>query len=119
MKRIGGYLLLATGFLACPCHLPLTLPLLAAVLGGTTIGASLLDNTGLLALLLGGYFILALLVGFRFLSGPARSGRGMACETCASDDERTAPQLERGAMEGRWRDEATQTGSPTHTGGTR
>ncbi len=118
MRRIGGYLLLATGFLACPCHLPFALPLLAAVLGGTTIGASLLDNTGLLVALLGGYFILALLVGFRLLSGPARGGSGVACETCADEDERTAPQPEK-AVEPRWRDDATPAGAHTHTGGTR
>lgn len=34
-------------FLACPCHLPLTLGLLGMVLGGTAVGALLRSNTWL------------------------------------------------------------------------
>jgi hypothetical protein len=29
MRRIGGVVLTVTGFLACPCHLIITLPFLA------------------------------------------------------------------------------------------
>ena len=32
------------GFLLCPCHLPLTVGLFAAVLGGTAVGAALRDH---------------------------------------------------------------------------
>jgi len=35
---------LLISFLACPCHLPLTLGLLAGVLGGTALGAVLRDH---------------------------------------------------------------------------
>lgn len=35
---------LILSFLACPCHLPLTLGALAAVLGGTALGAALRDH---------------------------------------------------------------------------
>jgi len=38
---------LAWSFLACPCHLPLTLGILATVLGGTALGAFLRDNVWL------------------------------------------------------------------------
>lgn len=38
---------LVLSFLACPCHLPLTLGALAAVLGGTALGAVLRDNVWL------------------------------------------------------------------------
>lgn len=34
-------------FLACPCHLPLTLGFLGVVLGGTALGAVLRDNAWL------------------------------------------------------------------------
>jgi mercuric ion transport protein len=34
-------------FLACPCHLPLTLGFLGVVLGGTALGAVLRDNVWL------------------------------------------------------------------------
>jgi hypothetical protein len=36
---------LIISFLACPCHLPLTLGLLAALLGGTALGAVVRDHT--------------------------------------------------------------------------
>ena len=35
---------LAVSFLFCPCHLPLTLGLLAGVFGGTALGALLRDH---------------------------------------------------------------------------
>lgn len=52
------------GFIACPCHLPLTLPLLLSLIGGTTIGAWLSDNTALVytastILFLGGFALAA------------------------------------------------------------
>ncbi|MFP4513773.1 MAG: hypothetical protein ACLFRV_12570, partial [Acidimicrobiales bacterium] len=39
-----GRLWLFVSFLACPCHLPLTLGILAMVLGGTAVGAALRDH---------------------------------------------------------------------------
>lgn len=38
---------LAWSFLFCPCHLPLTLGILATVLGGTALGALLRDHVWL------------------------------------------------------------------------
>ncbi|MDP9374329.1 MAG: hypothetical protein M3Q65_18130 [Chloroflexota bacterium] len=70
MRRIGGYLLAATGLLACPCHLPLTLPVLAATLGGTALGAALLEHPAVVGTLLTGYFLAAVLVGVRLAAGP-------------------------------------------------
>ena len=57
-----GRLWLAISFLACPCHLPITLTLLAGVLGGTALGALLRDH----ALLAG------LVIGATWLAGTAR-----------------------------------------------
>jgi mercuric ion transport protein len=47
MRRIGGVVLTVTGFLACPCHLIITLPLLISLLAGTALGSFLSRNTGL------------------------------------------------------------------------
>lgn len=49
--------LLVTGFLTCPCHLPLVLPALAAGLAGTALGTFISQNTGLLIALATVYFI--------------------------------------------------------------
>jgi hypothetical protein len=43
LERRGRWWLIVS-FLACPCHLPLTLGFLAAVLGGTALGAVVRDH---------------------------------------------------------------------------
>jgi hypothetical protein len=48
MRRIGGVVLTVTGFLACPCHLIITLPLLISLLAETALGSFLSRNTGLI-----------------------------------------------------------------------
>ncbi len=48
LERRGRWWL-AVSFLFCPCHLPLTLGLLASVLGGTAIGGLLRDHGWLAA----------------------------------------------------------------------
>lgn len=73
MRRIGGYLLAATGLLARPCHLPITLPVIAAVGGGTSVGAFLIDNTWLLIGVVAAYFVVALLLGSRLIARPESS----------------------------------------------
>lgn len=86
MKRLGGYLALATAFVACPCHLPFTLALAAAVLGGTAVGSFLVDNAGLVAAVLIVYFIGALVLGFRLLRNEG-SGAAEACPACPPDTQ--------------------------------
>ncbi len=85
MRRIGDVLLTVTGFLACPCHPIVTLPLLASVLAGTALGSFLTRNTGLVFIFAGIYFIVALLLGYWLLFGPAwrMSNMEEACLTCA------------------------------------
>ena len=85
MRRIGGVALTVTGFLACPCHLIITLPLLLSLLAGTALGSFLSRNTGLVYTGAGIYFVAALALGAWFLFGLARPIREMdaACPTCA------------------------------------
>jgi mercuric ion transport protein len=85
MRRIGGVVLTVTGFLACPCHLIITLPLLISLLAGTAVGSFLSRNTGLVYIGAGIYFVVALVLGAWFLFGPKRGKREMdaACPTCA------------------------------------
>jgi hypothetical protein len=44
LERRGRWWLVAS-FLACPCHLPITLAVLGAVLGGTAVGVALREHT--------------------------------------------------------------------------
>ncbi len=64
MNKVWGGVLVVTGFIACPCHLVLTLPLILGVLGGTGLGAFLSDNQGLVYGVATGYFIVGLAGGF-------------------------------------------------------
>jgi hypothetical protein len=84
MRRIGGVVLTVTGFLACPCHLIITLPLLISLLAGTALGSFLSRTTGLVYTGASIYFVVALALGYWFLLGPARRKREMddACPEC-------------------------------------
>jgi mercuric ion transport protein len=76
MKTLKSGFFFVTGFLACPCHLPLTLPLLLTLTAGTTIGLWLAQNTAVIVLLLSVYFVGALVLGFRSMNQTS-----VACET--------------------------------------
>ncbi|NUO73752.1 MAG: broad-spectrum mercury transporter MerE [Frateuria sp.] len=54
-QRISAYLFTALAVVSCPCHLPLLLALLA----GTTAGATLSQHWGLAALALTALFVLS------------------------------------------------------------
>src|SRR5947209_2671840 len=67
MRRVGGVLLTVTGILFCPCHLIITLPLLASLLAGTALGSFLAHNTGLIVTFASLYFLGALALGYWLL----------------------------------------------------
>jgi hypothetical protein len=84
MRRIGGILLTVTGFLTCPCHLIITLPLLASLLAGTRLSGFLIRNTGLVVTFASIYFLGALALGYWLLFTPTRreNRRDAVCPTC-------------------------------------
>ncbi len=94
MRRMSGIVLTVTGFLACPCHLIITLPLLISLLAGTALGSFLSRNIGLVYTGAGIYFVVALALGYWFLFGPARPKREVdaACPTCAPAEIETHVQ---------------------------
>jgi len=61
---LTGYLWGALAVLTCPCHLPI----LAAVLAGTTAGAFIGEHWGIAALALAGLFFLSLARALRAFS---------------------------------------------------
>ena len=63
MDRLKSVGVLALAVVACPCHLPILL----ALLGGTTIGAALAANLLPVFVLLGVVFVCALMFGLRAL----------------------------------------------------
>jgi mercuric ion transport protein len=71
-----GLLWLVGGFLLCPCHLPLTLGLLAALLAGTTAGALLREHGVAAAAVVTAAWGLATWRGLRLLRAGRRSVGG-------------------------------------------
>lgn len=63
MTKVWGAVLVVTGFIACPCHLPLTLALVLGILGGTGIGGFLASNQGLVYGIATGYFFVGIGAG--------------------------------------------------------
>lgn len=58
-----GYALLITGIVACPCHFPLWIGLIA----GTAVGGFFLANWSWLVAALFAYFVVAMVIGFKIL----------------------------------------------------
>ncbi len=81
LRTLGGYALGATALIACPCHLPLTLPLLLAVLGGTSLGALLAANSGVVFLAVTVYFVTGLAAAWWLLA----RGSGASAMTSRED----------------------------------
>lgn len=84
---LGGMkkaLLLFTGLLACPCHLPFVLPALAGLFAGTAVGAFIERNRGLLIAAATACFVGVLLYFFRRAGSREREG----CDGCGDESRR-------------------------------
>jgi len=107
MRARSGLALTVTGFLACPCHLPLTLPLLLTLLGGTSLGLSLRENTGLIFVVATAYFLVAIGVGLVLLNGRTRDSDSSLCcsidQTSASKKDQTSDGLDNAWSTLTWR----------------
>jgi MerE protein len=62
-----GLVWIVAAFLICPCHLPLTLALAAALLAGTAVGASLGEHPVAAGVLISLAWLAATARGFRLL----------------------------------------------------
>lgn len=92
MKKIGGYLLAATAFIACPCHLVFLLPLALGLLGGTALGAALAANTGLIVAAATVYFVAALGGGLYLLNRKAGDEEGPPAPAIDKETDAFAPR---------------------------
>ncbi len=69
-----GRLWLLWSFLFCPCHLPLSLGVLTAVLAGTSLGAVLRDHLWVAGTVITLTWILGTGYGFRLIRRAQRTG---------------------------------------------
>ena len=79
-NEVKGWGAVAIGFITCPCHLPITLPLAISLTAGTATGAWLTNNTVLIWGLFTVLFLVGLAVGYQLLT-----------------KEEKAPQVEKGS----------------------
>jgi len=93
-RQLSGAGLMVSGFIVCPCHLVVTLPLLASLLAGTALGSFLTHHTGLISTRAGIYFVGALALGYWFWFGPKlpRRDGDAACPTCMPGATQTPVQ---------------------------
>jgi hypothetical protein len=63
-------------FVFCPCHLPISMAVLAAVFGGSAAGAMISRNTIGVGLALGAIYAIGVAIGFRHLRA---AGLGKDC----------------------------------------
>lgn len=87
MNSIKAILAAGIALIACPCHLPLTLPLLLALTGGSAVGLWLAHNQGLIWLAATGTFAGGLVLAFVWLS----SDKQTQCEIPALKPIETNP----------------------------
>src|SRR5262245_37640916 len=78
-RTVTGWFFAVTGFLACPCHLVVTLPLAAALLSGTTLGGWITTHQGAIAVGATLYFLGGLTVAAMLLLSHS-GGSGAAVE---------------------------------------
>lgn len=65
---LKGYLAGAIALIACPCHLPITLPLLIGLTAGTALSAWLAGNSVLAAVFFTAVFLGGGVLAWRWLS---------------------------------------------------
>ena len=75
MSKPWRWFLVTTGIAACPCHFPLTLPIVVGALGGTGLGGLIAANTGLVYGVGAAYFMISIgLSLYLLIRGSASAG---------------------------------------------
>ena len=91
MSKTGGTLLTVTGFIACPCHLPITLPILLSLVGGTTVGTFVATHTSLVYGLAASYFVLAIIGAYYLFTKRRGEGVKSACQVTLAKGKHGTP----------------------------
>lgn len=78
-QKIRSGAMFVAALVSCPCHLPATLPLVLALLAGTSAAAWIAQNAGWIYSVMAGVFILSLALGLVW-SGSPKESTGKVCE---------------------------------------
>jgi hypothetical protein len=90
MTTLKGTAAAVLAFVVCPCHLPLTLPLLLTLTGGSALGLWLASNQLLVWLASTGLFLGGLLLAWYWFTRPTA---GAQCETPAAQGIRSSRRV--------------------------
>jgi mercuric ion transport protein len=85
MNKIKAYVAGVVAFIFCPCHLPITLPLLIVLTAGTALSAWLTNNVLLVGAISTVIFIGGLALAFRWFTQPACATRPTLNTTPSSE----------------------------------
>lgn len=85
---IRGYVAAGIALITCPCHLPITLPILLSLTAGTAVGAFLRQHTGLVWAVSAAIFVGGLALALFWLAGGSNTGE--SGDTCRISDEEGA-----------------------------
>lgn len=72
--KIKGYTAGAVALITCPCHLPITLPLLITLTAGTAFGTWLANNALVFGAISTVVFIGGIVLAFKWINHPAEAG---------------------------------------------
>ena len=78
-QKIRSGVMFAASVITCPCHLPIVLPLVLALLAGTPAVVWLTQHVGWVYGILTGVFLISLALGFVW-SGQSKEKTGEVCE---------------------------------------
>lgn len=76
-----GYGSVLIGFIVCPCHLPFTLPIIAAITSGTILGV-LFNEYWFVVVIMSILIFFAGLIGGTYLINAGKDIKENNCETC-------------------------------------
>lgn len=73
VNEAKGWVAMVVGFIACPCHLPITLPIAISLTAGTATGVWLTNNTFLLGSIMTVIFLGGLGLGYYWINKEEQS----------------------------------------------
>lgn len=77
---VKGGVATVVALIACPCHLPITLPLLITLTAGTAFGAWLENNTVTVGIISTVIFVGGLALAFKWMTGSSASASAVQPE---------------------------------------
>ena len=78
-QKIRSGAMFVISAITCPCHLPITLPLILVLLAGTPLAVWIIQHSGWMYGIMTGVFLLSLALGFLW-AGSSKHEVGEACE---------------------------------------